>query len=278
MKKTALLSSLLALSLNLSAGDWGKAPVDKAPIEECVDLGASINAGYVTDYLFYGIRYAGDSVWTDMNYTFDGLLLPVTISAWYLNGINEDRGNDGNYDELRLIARAKVGSFAGFDVDLGYTHYMFPEFRSNVTPVGGYGEIGLDIRRSVGFADVLFESNYAMGNGSTSPSGWFHQLGLERAFEVTDSVKIVLGGGVGYTDGYFTVKGFVPNRFSPRSSGWNHYFLRASLPVQLNCRTTLSPYIGYNGGPDTWIVDGISGSDEPQTDILNGGVTLNVQF
>jgi hypothetical protein len=278
MKKLILTTAIAALTLGANAGDWGKAPVDKTPIEECVDLGGEISAGYMSDYIFYGVRFAGDSAWTDVNYTFDGLPLPITIGAWYLNGINEDAAGTGGYDELDLYVSAALGTFAGFDVSLGYTHYLFPEFRSNVSPTGGYGEIGLDIKRSLGFVDLSFESNYAMGGGGIAPSGWYHQLGLERTFSLTDSIGLVLGAGVGYTDGYFEVGGIVPNAFSPRGSGWNHYYLTASLPIELNCRTTLTPYIGYNGGPDTWIVDGIAGSNEFQSDILHGGVSLNVTF
>src|SRR5690606_12685366 len=115
----------------LNAGDWGKAPVGKAPIEECIDLGGEISVGYETDYVFYGVRFARDSVWTDVNYTFDNLAVPVTVGAWYLNGIN---GGGSGYDELDLYIDLALGTFAGFDVTAGYTHFTFPEFRSNVAP------------------------------------------------------------------------------------------------------------------------------------------------
>ena len=85
MKKAILVATIGALTLGANAGDWGKAPVGKAPVEECVDLGGVISTGYMTDYIFYGARFAGDSVWTDVNYTFDGLTVPITVGAWYLN-------------------------------------------------------------------------------------------------------------------------------------------------------------------------------------------------
>ena len=107
-----------------------------------------------------------------------------------------------------------------------------------------------------------------MGGAGRSFSGWYHQAGIEKSFGLTDSVSLVLGAGVGYSDGYFG------------GSGWNHYYATASLPIALNCRTTLTPYIGYNGAPDTWIADGITiGSvGVAQSDILHGGVTLSVSF
>ena len=49
--------------------------------------------------------------------------------------------------------------------------------------------------------------------------------------------------------------------------------------ISLNCRATLSPYLGYNGAPDTWIADGVDtlggGSNN---DALHGGVSLKVTF
>jgi hypothetical protein len=265
MKRLPIIALIAATATGLQAGDWGKAPVDKTPIEECVDLGGEISVGYETDYIFNGVLFAGDSVWTDVNYTFDGLPLPITIGAWYLNGINESAVGAA-YDELNLYVKAGLGTFAGFDVDLGYTHYTFPEFRSNIVPLGGYGEAQLGISRSLGFVDVKYSAAYAFGGGGFAPSGWFHELGAEKTFTVTDSIGFVLGAGVAYSDGFWG------------PSGWNHYYATAALPITLNCRTTLTPYIGYIGAPDTWVVDGFFGSNEPQTDVLHGGVSLNVSF
>lgn len=41
-------------------GDWGKAPVGKAPTDETVDLGGEISAGYMSDYIFHGTRFQAD--------------------------------------------------------------------------------------------------------------------------------------------------------------------------------------------------------------------------
>jgi hypothetical protein len=71
LTKTIAFSALLAGSISV-AGDWGKSPTGKTPIEECVDLGGEISVGYESDYIFYGVLYAGDSVWTDMNHTYEG--------------------------------------------------------------------------------------------------------------------------------------------------------------------------------------------------------------
>lgn len=273
MKKTILVATIGALTLGVNAGDWGKAPVGKAPIEECVDLGGTIGAGYMTDYIFKGVRFAGDSAWTDVNYTFDGLAVPITVGAWYLNGINED-GLGGAYDQLDLTVSAALGTFAGIDTSLGYTHFIFPEARGNLPggTTSGYGELGLNLKKSLGFVDVLFESNYAMGGFA---NGWYHQLGVEKSFGLTDSISLVLGAGVGYSDNYFSA-------LTANDSDWNHYYVTASLPIQLNCRTTLTPYIGYNGNggaAGSWVTSGVNPTGvDPQGDILHGGVSLSVSF
>lgn len=275
MKKAILVATIGAMTLGVNAGDWGKAPVDKTPIEECVDLGGEISAGYMSDYIFYGVRFAGDSAWTDVNYTFDGLAVPITVGAWYLNGINEDGlgavGAAGAYDELDLYVSAAVGTFAGFDVAIGYTHFIFPEARGNVPggTTSGYGEAGIDITRSLGFVDLAYQTNYAFGGFA---NGWYHQIGVEKSFGLTDSISLVLGVGIGYSDNYFSA-------LTPNDSDWNHYYATASLPIQLNCRTTLTPYIGYNGSPNGFVTDGVNPTlVDPQSDILHGGVTLSVSF
>lgn len=271
MKKAFLIAGIGAMAFSVNAGDWGKAPVGKAPvIEECVDLGGEISVGYETDYLFYGVRFARDSVWTDVNYTFDELAIPINVGVWYLNGIN---GGGSGYDELNLYASAELGTFAGFDVAVGFTHLSFPEFRSNVTSTGGYSEADLSISRSLGFVDLTYSAVSAFGGRGTA-SGWFHDLGFEKSFELTDTISFVLGGGVGYADGYTDSGTFG----LLRDSGWNHYYATASLPIQLNCRTVLTPYVGYLGAPDTWVADGINVGPGPQSDILHGGVSLTVSF
>ena len=277
MKKAILVATIGALTLGVNAGDWGKAPVDKTPVEECVDLGGNISAGYHTDYIFRGVRWARDTVSADVNYTTDSLPVPETVGASYFNGINGDGVLFGAFDMLHLYTDVAVGTFAGFDVSLGYTHYVFPEFRSSgvapfvpaaATSGLGFGEIGVDISRSLGFADITYSNAYAMGGLA---NGWFHQLGAERSFGLTDNVSLVLGAGIAYADDYWNV-----------GSNWNHYYFTASLPVQLNCRTVLAPYIGYtgNGGAaGNWATSGINPlGDGPQSDILHGGVTLSVSF
>lgn len=261
---------LLSGAMPLFAGDWGKAPVGKAPVEECVDLGGRFATGYETDYLFKGIRFSRDSVWVEVEYALKGLPLPVTVGSFYLNGINGSAVGAA-YDELNAYAEVDLGTYAGFEVDFRYDYYTFPEFRGNLVPVGSYSETTLGIGRSVAGIDFRYALAYGFGDGisprgGTSPRGWYHDLGASKSFSLTDDISLVLGTGVAYSDEFWY------------STGWNHYYATASLPIQLNCRTTLTPYLGYSGAPDTWVVDGLFGANDSQSDVLHGGVTLSVQF
>ena len=270
------------MTLGVNAGDWGKAPVPaKAPIEECVDIGGSISAGYMTDYVFYGVRFARDSVWTDVNYTFDNLIVPINVGAWYLNGIDP-----AGYDELDLYISADLGTYYGFDVSLGYVHYFFPE-----AGAPSYGEIGLDVARSFSIVDFAWETNYAFnergfnGNPKSTGGGWYHQASLSKTFGITDAVSLVITGGVGWSNGYFNGGANALDFNNPafRANGMNHYFVTAELPIELNCRATLTPYISYNGTPSGTVVNslgaiGATPAAGASSDVLSGGVSLSVSF
>ncbi len=290
MKKAILVAIIGAMTLGVNAGDWGKAPIPaKAPVEECLDVGGSISSGYMTDYVFYGVRFARDSVWTDVNYTFDNFIVPINVGAWYLNGIDPH-----GYDELDLYISAELGTYAGFDVSLGYTHYFFPE----AAGVGSYGEVGLDLARSFSIVDFAWESNYAFNQrdrtgavGGSQGGGAYHQASLSKEFGIADNASLVVTAGAAWSNGYFNggVNGvlvganFVPNQGLTRANGFNHYFVTVELPIALNCRATLTPYVSYNGTPGGSVADSLgspaNGLDAgASSDVLSGGVSLSVSF
>ena len=274
MRNTALIAILTVITVGAHAGDWVKAPIQgKSPIEECVDIGGSMTVGYETDYLFYGARFAGDSVWTDVNYTFENFVVPINVGLWYLNALN----NPSNYDELDLYASVTLGTVAGFDIDVKYGHFFFIE-----SEAGSYGEVELDLTRSLGFVDFYASAIYSLAAGrgmpeGDGPNGWYYQTGIEKTIDLFGPFSLVLNTGIAYSDNYFANQ--LAGVAELNQSGWNHYFATASLPIELNCRTILTPYIGYSGAPDTWVVDGIDGTGNgAQSDILHGGVNLSVSF
>lgn len=275
MKKILLTTLISALSLGVHAGDWGKAPVaPKAPIEECYDIGGNISTGYHTDYIYNGVRLGRDSVVTDVNYGIDSFI-PLTFGTTYKNVI----GGAPGVDHLEVYLIGKVGTFAGFESSLSYRYHFFPE----VAGVGSAGEIGFHVSRDLlGLAtfktSVLYNVNYPNSwniGPSTDNGAWYYNFGLERSFGL-GACDLVLAGGVAYADNYW---GTLPLANTTHSSGWNNYYITAALPIELNCRATVTPYIGYNGAPEGWLADGINPVGiGPQSDILHGGVSVSVSF
>ncbi|MGB0153762.1 MAG: hypothetical protein ACPGFB_07000 [Verrucomicrobiales bacterium] len=258
MKKAILVAIIGAMTLGVNAGDWGKAPVvDKTPIEECVDIGGSITVAYDTDYVFYGQRFTRDNIWTDVNYNIDTAIAPLNVGFYYLDGIQDD------YDELGIYVSTELGTYLGFDASLTYFHYFFPS--------GGAsnGDLTLGLSRSLGIVDFSVSATSSLGISNADYQ--YYEAGIEKAFEVTDTLDLVVGVGLAYDDGYKGV------------SDLSHYYVTAALPIELNCRATLTPYVAYQGAPTGWAADIAatgSGTDatEGQGDILRGGVSLSVSF
>jgi hypothetical protein len=288
MKPTCLILLYIAITSPALSGDWGKAPVDKTPIEECVDLGGVIEAGYHSDYIYKGYRLGRDSVSGSVDYTYEGLALPLTLGVDYVNVVSGNRLTNIVNDDLALSLVAGLPSFAGIDASLSYVHHFYTEDPNTVLWPSSNGEIGLHLAKDLSLAVLKFDLFYNLDlpnawNGTlpAAPNGdsgaWFWNLGLERSLEVFGQ-EFVLGGGVTYADNYW---GAAPALQSGgRSSGWNHYYLRAAMPVELNCRTVITPYLGYAGAPDGWLLDGAPywGAFAGQSDILHGGVTVSVSF
>jgi len=274
MKNAIAISLLLGIATPLWSGDYsdyGKAPLPvKNPIvEECYDLGGVISSGYTTDYLVHGLRVNRDTVWADVNYSFEAMV-PLNFGVTHSSGIDKVFPYNviGPIDVTDLYLVASFENVAGFTIDLSYTQHFLNFSGANVFN-GSYGDIGIDIRRELGIVDFVIGADlglnsrnaYFAGGGG---DGWVYYAGMEKSFQVCEVADLVVAGGVGYQDGYF---------FSApaQSSGWSNYYLTAALPMQLNCRTTISPYIGYNG-VQQWNVFA------PQGDALLGGVSIAVKF
>ncbi len=286
-----LPATLIALGFagSLSAGDWGKAPVDKTPIEECVDLGGKIAVGYHTDYVFKGYVLGQDAVSGQVDYTFDQLSIPLTLGIDYVNVVAGNQLTQIANDDLALSLSTALPSIAGMDASISYTYHFYPEDPASPLFASSHGEIGLHLAKDLQFAVLKYDLVYNHSlpdawNGAlpTIPNqddgAWYWDLGLERSFELCEAAHLVIGAGVAHADNYW---GTAPNlQTGGRSSGWNHYYATASLPITLNCRTTLTPYLSYVGAPDSWLLDGapnwqgLSG----QSDVLHGGVVLSVSF
>ncbi|MCB1205056.1 MAG: hypothetical protein KDN18_12425 [Verrucomicrobiae bacterium] len=286
--KTVVASMLLLATAGLSAGDWGKAPVDKTPIEECLDLGGLISVGYHSSYIFKGYVFGQDAVSGSLQYSYDGLALPLTLGVDYVNVVAGNSLANVVNDDVAVSLSAGLPSFSGIDSSLSFTYHFYPEDPNTILWPSSHGEIGWHASKDFDIAVLKFDLIYNNGvpnawNGTlpmvpnNDNGSWYWDLGLERAIPVFGQ-QLVLGGGVAYADNYW---GTAPNfNTGGSSSGWNHYYLTASLPIELNCRAVVTPYIGYIGAPEGWLLDGAPNwlGLGGQSDVLHGGVNFSVSF
>lgn len=285
---------------NASAGDWCPPVVeDKCPIDCCDDLPGSISVGYDTAYVWKGIRFADDSMWGDVNYTFEipCVGLPVNVGVWHLTSLGSAAGRDQYGDETNLYASIDLPSLCGFDHSVGYTWYTYPTAnRTNngfttVSP-DSFSAISYSISREIYCGVTLsYMAEYFTGQGQgvtgalgRDTSDWFHTLGLAKSFGITDCLALDLSGEVAYTDDMYAGSGYrlgAAGNGLNNGSGWAYYKLTAALPIAVGRCATLTPYVSYNGTPDGWRADDLSGGMAPhanRNDVFYGGVSLSVGF
>lgn len=309
MKIKILLTALLgAVTIQgAAAGDWC-APEPKCPIDCSPDFKGEITLGYDTDYIWKGVRWAGDNIWADVNYTFDCLPLSPTIGVWHLTSLGSAAGtagaatgpgNDAYGDETNIYAGFDLPCLFGFENRFGYVLNLYPTAR---LPQGSPLNVGDSFQRlqfatsrdlfcglTFNYLAEWYFGNDANPGVGTELDGWFHTLGLSKSFEINDCIALDLSAEASYNDGLYSGIGAIdpgaPGRAGGYGSGWNNYMLRAALPISLNCRSTLIPYIAYNGTPDGWVADHnrqISQITDNQganaNDVFFGGVSVKVEF
>ncbi|MDF1753922.1 MAG: hypothetical protein P1U89_14160 [Verrucomicrobiales bacterium] len=293
--KLGLLTTLIgALGMSgVIAGEYCPPVSEKCPIECAPDSNGELTIGYHTDYILHGVRLLRDNITADVNYTFDSLPVPVTLGVTQITGLGSDAINGA--DESDIYGAIELPSVMGLTTTVGYIHRFFPTLR---TPTNGLadsrGEAWLKIEKDLGCGiNVYYRRGYDFNmpsgastlTGNTQDEGaWIHTLGAEKDICLTDAIGLSLAAGVLYTDNYYPgastafVDGTVDHQ---RASGWNSYFIKASLPIALGCNATLVPYVGYNGTPDTWLADGVDVNPfdgNNANDVFHGGVSLTVEF
>lgn len=303
--KIILASFLSVVALNgaMAGTAWVPPAKDKCPIDECPDIGGSISIGYDSAYIFRGVRLTEDAILTDVNYSFESFSVPFTLGYGHVTGLGSQwtglaADNDG--DQGNIYASAGLPSVLGFDVALRYDLYLYPNLRE---PTGmecwgdSHSALSLSLSRELLLGVVAtFTSTYDfhaptaphghypngqfqnIGHGNIDTGAWIHTLDLGKSFAIRDNVGLDLNCGVLYTDNLWG--GVVRGSNQAHASGWNSYYINAGLPIALNCRATLTPYLGYNGSPDTWQADGVTSLQRLSNgnDIFHGGVNIGVNF
>lgn len=309
MKMKAILTTLIVGAVSASglmAGEW--CPPDKGgkcPVECCPDLGASVAVGYDSDYVWRGVRLARDMAWLDVNYTLQDVLpVALTLGVWHGSSLSSIvPGVTDNFgDKTELYARAALPEIMGFTAALDYTLHLFPGQRPPAGVPGplfgdSFHQVGLSVSREI-MSGIMLNAGtqYFFGNDINGVpadgdlSAWYRYAELGYTYDISDSIALALSAGVAMSDGLWnelSTGNTAPGVF--RGHGFNHYYARAALPIALNCRTTLSPYVAYSGTPDTWVGDGVGLNPNPagngvfvpganQNDLLYWGVSLRVNF
>ncbi|MDF1816268.1 MAG: hypothetical protein P1V20_28980 [Verrucomicrobiales bacterium] len=316
MKITLLTASIIgAFSISGAvAGPYNYCPPPAksvpCPVDCCEDLSGHVAISYMSDYIFRGVRYSRDTVGLTASYSFDQCCQQVKIGVNHYSSLGA--GHRGNYlghngDQTDIFAVVGLPSLCGFDLSLRYDHYLYANARTpggngflgNERTGDSHGALGMTITREI-FCGLNFSytaaydfqgpSAQAFGNANVAAIGagngiipnnlqdhgaWIHTLALNKSYCITDCVGLDLSAGLLYTDNVWQ-----NGSGGGSSAGWNNYFIEAALPIIIGRCATLTPYIGYNGTPDTWMADDIyngmpSGN---RNDVFHGGIRLGVDF
>jgi hypothetical protein len=306
MKLNALLKTLGFLALAAApavAGPSAPAPKNPAPVAPVNDdLGLTAGLGYHTNYVWRGINFGQH--WVDASLAGAIPLIEGTRLAWDVNFgtlasdqdhlVPQNPFGTANLSYQRLQLGAAIQHDIGaVTASLGYRYYRNMGGLAN--PGGGLGaagfgmqdgqEISLGLATALGPINVATSANYDWVNDS-----WYFDFDANTSIAVTDSISVVPFFNVGYGKNYnWQGNAFNGNIFTNGSgrddvTGWTAINTGIRLPIKLNSRATLTPYIAANlplgtvtnlAAVNTF---GAGVHDTAFNSVLMGGVTLSVRF
>ncbi|WP_009964377.1 MULTISPECIES: TorF family putative porin [Verrucomicrobium] len=257
MKLNTLLIPALSAAFAASAyaGAPAKAPAQVQPpiVEEDTSLGFSLTAGYDTDYVYRGVRFAQNlvTVAVDGNIPFTDVL-SLNVGAWFGTSADDSYvGTGDSYHELDLYA-ALLADLGPVTVGLKYQYYLFEGDAGDV--LDDINEVGVLISSTVGPVDVIGGAYY-----DESADGFYFEAGVSKNIAITDRISLVPAALVSYAIDYYGVDGF------------NHIKVSLAAPIKLTKTATLTPYIAGNIPIDAL-------DDLGEEDRVYGGVSLSVSF
>lgn len=299
MKMNALLKTLGFLALAATPVLAGTSPAPKnpvAPAPENDDLGITASLGYDTNYIWRGLNYGQNWVRS----AAEGSILLIggasedgagTTSLDWNAQFGTFAGDqdhffvpnaDQSFQRLQLGA-AVAHDFGPATVSLGYTYYRNMGSLNGNAPLNDGGEINLGLATSLGPIDIASSANFDHVNNS-----WYFDVNASTTIAITDSISLVPFANVGYghnLNWQFAANGNVANTWggSNNITGWTAITTGIQLPIKLNSRATLTPYLAGNLPLGTTANLGGSARDAgapdtPYKSVLFGGVTLSVRF
>ena len=209
------------------------------------DLGAEVSVGYDTDYIFRGVNYGENLLWSDVNVSTslsDGM--DLNVGAWYAN-VTDAAGAD----ELDIYAGVST-DLGGMSLDLGTTYYYYPGATGSNTL-----EFGAALGTSVGAFDVSLGVYHDIDTENT-----YVELGAGTSFDLTDNISLDLGATIGNNQDQVT---------GGQADGLTAVTITVGAPIGLTDNASLTPYLGINAGLD----DNQDAGDE-----IFSGISLSVGF
>ena len=307
MKLNALLKTLGFLALAATpvvAGTTAPAPKNPiSPAPENDDLGITASIGYDTNYVWRGLNIGQHWVRS----AIDGTILLVggagedgagtTSLNWDVQyGSLADDQDHFAVNNLFSFQRLQLGAAIEHDlgpvsVSLGYRYFRNMGDLANPPGVGAFGvgmqdgqEVSLGLGTTLGPINVATSANYDYVNDS-----WYFDFDANTVIAVTDSISVVPFFNVGYGKNLnwqangANFAGFLNGAQADDVTGWTAIATGIRVPIKLNSRATLTPYIAANLPLGT--TENIAGSaraaglpDTPFKSVLFGGVTLSVRF
>jgi hypothetical protein len=295
MKLNALLKTLGFLALAATPVVAGTAPAPKNPIAPAPvndDLGITASIGYDTNYVWRGLNFGQHWVRSAIN----GSLLLVggaaedgagsTALNWDVQygslAGDQDHfmpGGAGNASYQRLqLGAALAHDFGPASLSLGYRYYRNMGVLNTAGAMNDGQEVSLGASTALGPINLTSSVNYDFVN-----SYWYADLSASSTIAVTDAVSVVPYATIGY--GHNMNWQFAKN--TGVASTWNRNNISnftsvtagIQVPIKLNSRATLTPYIAVNipmSGIQNLPVSGAP--DNAYSSVLFGGVTLSVRF
>jgi hypothetical protein len=258
-------------------------PPPPPPVEEGAlwdEMGATLSAGWDSDYVWRGLDLGETLIWTDLNLDFDlddwdswddwgdesdddDFDFDLNVGAWYAD-IHDDDESAFIDQELDLYAGFTLG-LGPVDLNFGYIYYYFEsdvdEYHEGYVGLGvALGPLDLGL---TGFYEFETESIYV-------------QFTAEWPIELTDWLDLRPGFVASYRDGD---EGYLIYN----DSDFNHIGVSLALDIHLTPTATLSPYVAYahqfEGDEDDDIfLDEDDYAFGQHEDKFYGGVKLSVSF
>ncbi|MBK8036491.1 MAG: hypothetical protein IPK22_05055 [Verrucomicrobiaceae bacterium] len=276
MKLNALLKTLgfLALAATPVVAGTAPAPKNPAPVQPAIndDLGINVGLGYHSSYVWRGLNFGQH--WVDGSLGGAIPLVEGTRLAWDVNygSLASDQSTFGGANN-RSFQRLQLGAALQHDLgpvtaSLGYRYFRNMGTLNTLGGMRDGNEFSFGLATALGPINLASSANYDISNAS-----WYFDLDANTNIAITDSISLVPFVNVGYGKNFAWQLVRSENNFT----GWTAVTTGLRLPVKLNSRTTLTPYIAVNaplGQLDNSAVLPIN-TTQP---VVFGGVTLSVRF